>query len=398
MPGAVAVFSWARIAVKPKQMRNASEGLEFAGYLWRRRALVAITCATALAITGAVSLLLPARYTATASILIEPPGGNDPRAATAVSTVYLESLKTYERFASSDTLFERALDDLHLRQRYPGASTETLKRRILEVSKPASTTIIDISATVSDPKGAQALAQYIAEQTVALNASIDRQSDAELSREPQQLFDAAKARRAAAERAKDEFTRATPVEGLDKEVLVSAELRSEVGKDLARSRAELANYVGQQQAPQPGGAGEPQAGWTQFEIVSTRAKIQDLENQDRQLLQALTAKSSLLEDLRRKRDALDAELKSARADEDAENTKLSDVKSSSAARGVRLKVLDPGIVPQRPSFPNPLLNLGIAFALSVMASIGYLAIRFAYDRMRETHREPVFSRHSDALR
>ena len=379
-------------------MRNASEGLEFAGHLWRHRAVVAITCATALAVAGAVSLLLPARYTATASILIEPPGGNDPRAATAVSTVYLESLKTYERFASSDTLFEHALDDLHLRQRYPGASTEALKRRILEVSKPASTTIIDISATVSDPKDAQALAQYIAERTVALNASLDRQSDEELSREPQRLFDAAKTRRMAAELAKDQFTKATPVDALEKEVLVAAELRAEVGKDLARARAELANYLGQQQAPQPSQAGEPQVGWTQFEIVSTRAKIQDLESQDRQLLQVLNAKSPLVEDLRRRRDSLDAELKSARADEDAENTKLSDVKSSSAARGVRLKVLDPGIVPQRPSFPNPPLNLAVAFALSLLASVGYLAIRFAYSRTRHTRPDPVFSRRSDALR
>jgi capsular polysaccharide biosynthesis protein len=379
-------------------MRNASEGLEFAGYLWRRRALVAITCATALAVAGAVSLLLPVRYTATASVLIEPPGGNDPRAATAVSTVYLESLKTFERFASSDTLFEHALQDLHLRQRYPGISTEALKRRILEVSKPANTTIIDISATVNDPKDAQALAQFIAERTVALNVSLNQQSDADLSREPQHLFDAAKARREAAERAKDQFTKATPVEALDKEVLVAAELRSEVGKDLARARAELANYLGQQQAPQPTGAGEPQTGWTQFEIVATRAKIQDLEGQDRQLLQFLSIKSSVLEDLRRRRDSLDAELKAARADEEAENTKLSDTKSSSAARGVRLKVLDPGIVPQRPSFPNPTLNMAAAFAFALVMSIAYLAIRFAYDRTREMHHQRAFSTHSDVLR
>ena len=326
-------------------MRNASEGLEFAGYLWRCRTLVAIACASALAVAGVVSLLLPARYTATASILIEPPGGNDPRSATAVSTVYLESLKTYERMASSDTLFERALDDLHIRQRYPGVSTETLKRRILDVSKPTSTAILDISATVSDAKSAQALAQYIAERTVALHDSLDRQTDEELTQEPQRIFDAARARREAAERAKKQFTDATPVEALEKEVLLAAELRTEVGKDLARTRAELANYLGQQQAPQPSEIGERQSGWIQFEITATRTKIQDLENQDRQLLQTMNVKGPLLEDLRRKRDSLDSELKSARADEEVENTKLSDVQSSSAARGVRLKILDPGIVP-----------------------------------------------------
>jgi capsular polysaccharide biosynthesis protein len=378
-------------------MRNA-EGLEFASYLWRSRALVAIACASAVAVAGVVSLLLPSRYTATASILIEPPGGNDPRSATAVSTVYLESLKTYARMASSDTLFENALDELHIRQRYPGVSTETLKRRILEVSKPASTTILDISATVNDAKSAQALAQYIAERTVGLQESLDRQTDEDLSKEPRHIFEAARGRREEAERAKDQLTRATPVEALDKEVLLTGELKLEVGKELARTRAELANYLGQQQAPQPSEAGERQSGWTQFEIIATRTKIQDLEHQDRELLQALTAKGSLLEGLRRKRDALDAELKSARADEEVENTKLSDVKSLSASRGVRLKILDPGIVPRRPSFPNPPLNLAVAFVLSLFASIGYVAIRFAYDRTPEALREPVFSRHSDLLR
>jgi len=379
-------------------MHNDSEGLEFARYLWRSRATVAITCVTALAIAGGVSLLLPARYTATASILIEPPGGNDPRAATAVSTVYLESLKTYERLASSDTLFERALNDLNIRQRYPGVSTESLKRRILEVSKPSSTTILDISATVNDPRGAQALAQYIAERTVALHASLDQQTDEDLSREPQRIYDAAKARREAAEKATNQFTKSTPVEALEKELLVAGELRSEVGKDLARTRAELANYLGQQQAPQPSEIGERQTGWTQFEIVATRAKIQDLENQDRQLLQLLNAKSPVLEDLRKRRDSLDAELKAARAEEETENTKLNDVKSSFAGRGVQLKVLDPGIIPQRPSFPNTPLNLAVAFMVSLMASVAYLAIRFAYNRTRHTTPEPVYSLRSDKLR
>src|ERR1700693_3611255 len=101
-------------------MLNDSEGIAFAQYLRRDRAGLVITCSTALGLSGIASLLLPARYTATASILIEPPGGNDPRAATAVSTVYLESLKTYERLASSVTLFEHALNDLNIRQRYPG--------------------------------------------------------------------------------------------------------------------------------------------------------------------------------------------------------------------------------------------------------------------------------------
>ncbi len=147
-----------------------TDGFEFLRYLWRRRALFGISCASALVITGVVSVLLPVRYTATASVLIEPPGGNDPRATTAVSPVYLESLKTYQHLASSDTLFLRALDDLHLREKYPRAAVESLKRQMLSVDKPTSTSIIEISATLNDARQAQALAEYIAKHTVELNS------------------------------------------------------------------------------------------------------------------------------------------------------------------------------------------------------------------------------------
>src|ERR1700683_1823600 len=157
-------------------MRNGSDGLEFARYLWRRRALVAITAATALAMAGAASLLLPKRYTATASILIEPPGGNDPRGATAVSSVYLESLKTYERFASSDTAIATALRESGLQKKFEGASIEGIKRSVLKVSRPASTKIVEISATLDNPNDAQKLAQHLAEQSVALNRKLDNES------------------------------------------------------------------------------------------------------------------------------------------------------------------------------------------------------------------------------
>jgi predicted DNA-binding transcriptional regulator AlpA len=188
------------------------------------------------------------------------------------------------------------------------------------------------------------------------------------------------------------------MEALEKDVAVAVELRTEVGKDLAHARADLADYIGQQQAPQPNEIGEKQTGWTQFEISATRAKIQDLEGQDRQLMQYLNTKGPQLEDLRRRRDAIEAELNAARADEEVENAKLSDVQSTAAARGVRLRVLDPGIVPQRPSFPNPPLNLAVALALSLIASIGYLALRFAYERTHSMLPDAVFPFHSDALR
>ena len=67
-----------------------------------------VACGVAIVAALATGLLLPKRYTATATILIDPPAGGDPRIATAVSTVYLESLKTYELLATNDQLFVRA--------------------------------------------------------------------------------------------------------------------------------------------------------------------------------------------------------------------------------------------------------------------------------------------------
>src|SRR5580658_3681611 len=102
------------------------DGIQFARYVRRRWRVIAICCLSAMAFAGGISLLLPARYTATASILIEPPAGNDPRGATAVSPVYLESLKTYERFASSDTVFATAVDELKLKSKFEGANIESI--------------------------------------------------------------------------------------------------------------------------------------------------------------------------------------------------------------------------------------------------------------------------------
>src|SRR5580692_4211160 len=230
-------------------MLNDSEGIAFAQYLRRHRAVLVITCSTAVAIALVASLLLPVRYTATASIVIEPPGGNDPRAATAVSPVYLESLKTYQLLASSDTIFARALDELQLRRKFPNATIEALKRRILTLNKPTNTSILEISATLDDPRQAQALAQYIAEHTVKLNDQLDEQSNQDILQEPHRIFDQAVARRARAEEARGEFTKTTSVETVAEEVAAAQDLRRAVEAQLARAKAELAEDLAREQAP-----------------------------------------------------------------------------------------------------------------------------------------------------
>jgi uncharacterized protein involved in exopolysaccharide biosynthesis len=374
------------------EMRGGSDGFEFVGYLRLRWAAIATTCLAALLVTAVVSVFLPKRYTATASILIEPPGGNDPRASTAITPGYLESLKTYERLASSDTLFVQALDDLHLRARYPGSSIESLKRRMLSVSRAANTSIVEIAVTLGDPKEAQALAERVARGAVALNASLDQQLNVGILEEPQRILAAARSRLEKAEREREQFGKTAFVETLEKELSNAADLRSEVGRDLARAKADLANYQGQLKAPQPLDPSERQAGWIEYQIAATTSRIQDLESQDAKLRAFINERGPRLEALKRTRESIEAELKSARADQEAAQARLGDLEVSAAFRGLRLKILDPGIVPQRPSFPNTPLNLVVALVLALTASIGYLAVQFACRRLQRAQADdPVYS-------
>jgi uncharacterized protein involved in exopolysaccharide biosynthesis len=77
-------------------MPEAFEMLRYVEYLRDRWRVMAVACSVAVVLAVAVALLTPARYTATARIMIEPPAGSDSRIAVAVSPMYMESLKSYE--------------------------------------------------------------------------------------------------------------------------------------------------------------------------------------------------------------------------------------------------------------------------------------------------------------
>ena len=153
---------------------NAQQYLE---YLRRHLRFLLAVCAGAAALTLAVSWFLPKQYTATASITIDPPAGNDPRRSTVVSPTYFESLKAYELVAASDTVFLRGAEKFHLRDSRPA---EALKRRILKVTKVRDTKILEIAVTLPDPKVAQAFAQFLAEETVESTRSGNLAGDQDL--------------------------------------------------------------------------------------------------------------------------------------------------------------------------------------------------------------------------
>jgi uncharacterized protein involved in exopolysaccharide biosynthesis len=354
--------------------------IEFAHYLRTRWRMAVVTCGVAVTLAAAISVMLPKRYTSTASVLIEPPAGNDPRAATAVSPVYLESLKTFERLASSNSLFVDALSHLQVPEGKLGRSIESLKRDILKVSKPANTKVLDIEVTLEDPHGAQALAQYIAEHTVALSRSVDAGAEEEATRESRGILATAKERLKRAQAARDAFVASKSVEVLEDEVPNDAELRLRLRGDLAKAQAELAEDTARQQALASRSPAE--ASWIAGETAGVRARMEHLAQQDADLIREIDRKGAILESLKSQREALDAELRAARVEYEATANKLNDIRASSAFRGERLQVIDPGIVPNRPSTPNVPLNILAALVLSSLAWVSFLAASFGRERTR----------------
>jgi uncharacterized protein involved in exopolysaccharide biosynthesis len=277
-------------------MADSFDAWQYVDYLrsrWRFVA-VAVLIATSVAVGG--SLLLTPKYTATTRILIDAPAGTDPRSAMSVSPIYLESLRTYEHFASSDSLFLRAVDRFNLRE---GRPIEGLKKGVLQVNIPRNTRILEIRAVLTDANKAHAVALYIAEETVNLNRTANREGELEAAAEAERQY-----------------------------------------ADVKR-RLEDAD-----------------AAWVK--ATATGSKVQEMDRQRR----------------------------IAQDQADAAARRLQEARAVIGFRGERLKIIDAGIVPERPSFPNIPLNAAAAFLLATLCSLAYLTLAFAIARRTRTPERP----------
>jgi uncharacterized protein involved in exopolysaccharide biosynthesis len=357
--------------------------IEFGAYLRKHGRWLALASATAVAAAAGTSLLLPKQYTATASVLIDPPAGNDPRASTALSPVYLDSLRTFERIASNDSLFVEALRRFAIPEAKEGRSVESLKRSILSVSKPMNTKILEIAVTLRDARMAQALAEYIARRTVALSEEVDKNSEEDVTREAREILSAAETRLRHAQEKDDVFTASQPVTALEADVDNASELEFFIRWDLADAEAQLAEASAERPASDGPGQSAPRA-------AALRARVDRLKQNEAEASRLLATRSALLEQRKSQRAALEAELAAARAEYESAKNKLNEIRASSMFRGERLEVIDPGIVPNRPSSPNLPLNVITALALALVGGIGMMAVRFGREQSATAQAEAAY--------
>jgi uncharacterized protein involved in exopolysaccharide biosynthesis len=360
-------------------MPEPVEIFRYIRYLWLRRRFIAVSCFVAVGLAGAGTLLMPNQYTATARVLIEPPAGADLRSAMAVSPVYLESLKTYEHFAAGDSLFQKALNHFQIRSAQP---VETLKKRVLKVGLVRNTRVLEIAATMTDPRAAQSMAQFIAESTVELERSLVSQGDRELLGGIEAQQAAAQERLQAAEDNWAKSLLAEPVEDLQAALESEGELRAGIEKEIASQELQLADAASRVRDAPAG-----QAAAIQSDADSARVRIAEMRRQLEQLDRRQAERQRTLAQRQAHRDRVEAERKSRQVELAAAETRLRDARGESGYRGERMKIIDPGIVPQRPSSPNLVLNLLASMLIGLVLPVLYLTVEMNYQEQRIGRRE-----------
>jgi capsular polysaccharide biosynthesis protein len=355
-------------------MAEPVEIFRYIRYLRLRWRWIALSCVVALSLAAVVTLVLPKQYTATARVLIEPPAGTDLRSAMALTPIYLESLKTYEHFASSDSLFQKALSKFGLHYDEP---IESVKRRVLKVGLVRNTRILEISATMRDPRAAQAMAQFVAESTVELTRSIVSEGDGDLiaGLERQQL--AAQERLKLADDAWSKVLGSEPVNELEAEMESAATLRTSIQKELASEELQVADTADRAKR-----VSAAEAENLQRDAAIARSRIAEMQRQIETIDRRQGERERALAQRTAHREQLETERKIRQTEAAAAETRLREARGDVGYRGERMKIIDPGIVPQRPSSPNLMLNLLAALFAGLVFPVLYLAFEMNAQEQR----------------
>jgi uncharacterized protein involved in exopolysaccharide biosynthesis len=358
-------------------MSEPFDAFRYMGYLRARWRWIGASACVAVGLAAAISLAMPNQYTATARLVIEPPAGTDLRSAMAVSPIYLESLKTYEHFASSDSLFQNAVRRFGL----AGSAIEGLKKRVLKVQIVRNTRILEISATLRDPNKAQALARFLAEQTVELNRSTVSEGDQELLRGMTEQEQEVRARLDATEKSWAQILASEPVDSLQTAIEQAGEMRSKIEQQIQSVELEIADAG--ERAKQAGAAEQAEL---RKEDSNARVRLSEMRKQLQELDRQTGEREKLLATRQAHHDRLEAERKVEQNALVSIEGRLREARGESGYRGERLKIIDPGIVPEAPSSPNLPLNLAAALLAGLVLPVLYLTLEMGYQEQRAASR------------
>ncbi len=347
-------------------MAESFDAFRYVRYMRSRGLWIAASCGVACALAIGFTLVQVPEYTATTRLVIEPPAGTDLHSAMAISPIYLESLKTYEHFAAGDNLFREAAEQFGLQ--HGARSIESLKKRVLKVEILRSTRIMEISATLPNAHTAQAMALFLAQSTVDLNHSLVGESDQELIRRMEGQAVEIRARLEKLDAAWTHLLAVEPIDSLSSEQENAAMLRANLEEQIVNADVQSAEAA----------------------RSTPHSRAEELRRQVAIIDRQSAAREKVLAERAAHRDNLDEERKIAEGAVAAIEGRLRDTRADAGYRGERLKIIDPGIVPERPSSPNLPLNLVSALLLGLVLPILYFTLEMAWQEQRSTSRRTVF--------
>jgi capsule polysaccharide export protein KpsE/RkpR len=238
---------------------------------------------------------------------------------------------------------------------------------------------MEIAVTLPDPQRAQALAQFLAEETVGMNRAIVSESSRDMVEAIAQEERRAHARLEETDAAWSRVLTDEPLDALESDLAEAAGLRSDIQQQITRAELETAEFASRaEQVPASMSPSVPRA-----RLEELRQQLGAIEKQEAEEQKLLAQRSA-------DRDKLATERKSAEAVLDTLEQRLSEARGESGYRGERLRIIDPPIVPERPSSPSLPLNLGAALLLGLLLPFVYLALEMNYQEQRAGSRRGEF--------
>jgi capsule polysaccharide export protein KpsE/RkpR len=162
------------------------------------------------------------------------------------------------------------------------------------------------------------------------------------------------------------------VEALHSRINADIGLLAKLRQDLVDAEADAAEYS------QPGDRSDTE--YFRHQLQAAQARAAELRKQTDRLAKAIDSENATLALRAARRDGVQSELKIAQAAFESAAAHLRDVRAAVGMRGERLRIVDPGIVPERPSSPNIPVNVIAALLAAAVASIVYLSLTFTWQR------------------
>jgi succinoglycan biosynthesis transport protein ExoP len=126
------------------------------------------------------------------------------------------------------------------------------------------------------------------------------------------------------------------------------------------------------------------------EVSNARARATELRRQLAGLNSQMAEREKTLGVRQAHRDQVSAERQAGQAALASMEGRLREARSERGFRGERLQVIDPGIVPERPSSPNIPLNVAVALLAGLALPILFFTLQMSFREQRISWEPAVY--------